>query len=238
LFQVRALSVSNRQEKERRRQARVAGAQASAQRAARRRERRLFVSTMVGVAAIAAIVVVVVSGPGHSSNAAAPQLVPAPHPSVPAVPAAAGRGVPPQIAANAADANRVVDGSVRVKLSALRGVPVVVNQWASWCPNCKQEFPFFQQLARAYGKQVAFVGLDSQDNRGDAQSFLARYPVSYPSIYDPSADETRSIGGGQAWPTTFFYDHTGRQVFARVGGYPTAALLQADIQRYALGTQQ
>jgi thiol-disulfide isomerase/thioredoxin len=136
------------------------------------------------------------------------------------------------------DANRVVDGSIQTKLTALRGVPVVVNQWASWCPNCKQEFPFFQQLARTYRGQVAFVGLDSQDNRGDAQSFLGQYPVTYPSIYDPSADQTRSIGGGQGWPTTFFYDRTGRQIYVRAGGYATLASLQADIQRYALGTRQ
>jgi thiol-disulfide isomerase/thioredoxin len=112
----------------------------------------------------------------------------------------------------------------------------VVNQWASWCPNCKQEFPFSQQLAHTYERRVAFVGLDSQDSRGDAEAFLRGFPVTYPSLYDPSAAQARSIGGGQGWPTTFFYDRTGRQTYVRQGGYTSLESLRADIQRYALGT--
>jgi thiol-disulfide isomerase/thioredoxin len=112
----------------------------------------------------------------------------------------------------------------------------VVNQWASWCPNCKQEFPFSQQLAHTYERRVAFVGLDSQDSRGDAEAFLRGFPVTYPSLYDPSAAQARSIGGGQGWPTTFFYDRTGRQTYVRQGGYTSLESLRANIQRYALRT--
>jgi thiol-disulfide isomerase/thioredoxin len=157
-------------------------------------------------------------------------------PAAAAAPAVSTHGVPRQIAANAAQANQVVDGSIQDKLAQLKGVPVVVNQWASWCPNCKQEFPYFQQLARTYARRVAFVGLDSQDNRTDAVAFLRGFPVTYPSVYDGSAGQARSIGGGQGWPTTFFYDRTGRQTYVRQGGYTTLASLQADIRRYALGT--
>ena len=103
---------------------------------------------------------------------------------------------------------KVVDGDIAAKLAKLKGVLMLVNQWASWCPNCKQEFPYFQQLARTYVRQVAFVGLDSQDQRDDAEAFLRGFPVTYPSLFDPGADQARSIGGGQGWPTTFFYDRT------------------------------
>jgi thiol-disulfide isomerase/thioredoxin len=140
-----------------------------------------------------------------------------------------------QIAANAGQANRLIDGTIQDKLAQLKGVPVVVNQWASWCPSCQQEFPFFEQLARTYAGRVAFVGLDSRDDRGDAQSFLHGFPVSYPSVFDASAAQARSIGGGLGWPTTFFYDHTGRQTLIHRGGYTSLAALQADVQRYALG---
>src|SRR5205807_7873760 len=67
--------------------------------------------------------------------------------------------------------NDLLDGGVSAfkrQLVALRGHPVVVNQWASWCGPCKFEFPFFQRLAEEYHGQVAFLGVDSQDNRGDA----------------------------------------------------------------------
>jgi thiol-disulfide isomerase/thioredoxin len=217
--------MSNRQEKERRRQARLAAERAEAQQHARRKD---ITTIGVALASLAAIVVAVVLVVSHHSGAATAT-------PVPAAPAAATPGVPRQIAANEAQGNQVIDGSIQDKLAKLKGVPVVVNQWASWCPNCKQEFPFFQQLAHTYEKRVAFVGLDSQDKRGDAQAFLQGFPVTYPSLYDASADQARSIGGGQGWPTTFFYDRTGRQTYVREGGYTSLELLRADIQRYALG---
>lgn len=218
--------MSNRQEKERRREARLAAERAQTQRAARRTQLTWIAGTIGGLAAIALVVVLVVAGRKDSATVAAPAA---------AAPAVAARSVPRQIAANAAQANQVVDGSIQDKLAQLEGVPVIVNQWASWCPNCKQEFPYFQQLARTYERRVAFVGLDSQDKRGDAEAFLRGFPVSYPSLYDSSAEQARSIGGGQGWPTTFFYDRTGRQTYVRQGGYTTLASLQADIERYALG---
>jgi thiol-disulfide isomerase/thioredoxin len=219
--------MSNRQEKERRRQARLAAERAEAQRATRRRKLRFGAAGLAGLAAIVLIVAVAVATKTDS-----PTLN---RPASPAPTADASGRVPRQIAVNSADANQVVDGSITAKLRALRGVPVVVNQWASWCPNCKQEFPFFQRLAVTYGRRVAFVGLDSQDNRGAAQAFLRSFPVRYPSIYDPSADQARSIGGGQGWPTTFYYDRTGRQTYVRPGGYTTMESLKADVERYALG---
>lgn len=218
--------MSNRQEKERRRQERREAERKKDERAARRQELTWIGAIVGGMIVIAVVAVVVISGRKPTSAASTP---------VAAAPAPPARGVPRQIRANAEQASQVVDGSIQSRLAALRGVPVVVNQWASWCPNCKAEFGFFQALSRAYSRRVAFVGLDSQDKRGDAQSFLAKFPVPYPSLYDPGAEQARSIGGGQGWPTTFYYDRTGRETYVREGGYTTLASLQADIRRYALG---
>jgi thiol-disulfide isomerase/thioredoxin len=143
---------------------------------------------------------------------------------------------PQHLRANLSQANQVIDASIDSKLHQLRGVPVVVNQWASWCPNCKSEFPFFQTLARQYRDRVAFVGLDSQDDRGAAEDFLKQYSVPYPSIFDPSASEAGSIGGGQGWPTTIFFDKRGAPTHIRPGGYATLEQLRADIQHYALAS--
>jgi cytochrome c biogenesis protein CcmG, thiol:disulfide interchange protein DsbE len=141
---------------------------------------------------------------------------------------------PAHLRANVNQANQLIDASIDSQLDELRGVPVVVNQWASWCPSCRSEFPFFQRLAREYGKRVAFLGLDSQDDRGAAEDFLRQYPVPYPSIYDPSASEAASIGGGQGWPTTIFFDRHGATTQIRPGGYATEGQLREDIERYAL----
>jgi thiol-disulfide isomerase/thioredoxin len=176
--------MSNRQEKARRREARLAADRADARRAARTTRLTWGASIFAGLAAIALVIVLVVGGRKDSPTVAA------------AAPAVSTHGVPRQIAANATQANQVVDGSIQDALARLKGVPVVVNQWASWCPNCKQEFPYFQRLARTYARRVAFVGLDSQDNRADAVAFLHAFPVTYPSLYDGSAGQARSIGGG------------------------------------------
>ena len=153
-------------------------------------------------------------------------------------PAAAVRvdttGLSPELAAHAKDANRVLDSEILVKLEALKGVPVVVNQWASWCPSCKAEFGFFAELADEYRGRVAFVGLDSSDDRGKAEDFLKDHPIPFPSIYDESAAQAASIGGGQSWPTTMFYNAEGERTFVKPGGYTTAQSLDDDIRLYAL----
>jgi cytochrome c biogenesis protein CcmG/thiol:disulfide interchange protein DsbE len=122
------------------------------------------------------------------------------------------------------------------RLETLRRHPVVVNQWASWCESCRFEFPFFADAAKRYRAQVAFVGLDSQDDRASAEQFIEELPVGFPSIFDPDAEVAAAYGGGQAWPTTIFFDASGEVVNVKIGAYATAELLDEDIERYALGT--
>jgi cytochrome c biogenesis protein CcmG/thiol:disulfide interchange protein DsbE len=136
-----------------------------------------------------------------------------------------------------AQANILLDGgpaAFTARLVSLRGVPVVVNQWASWCGPCRYEFPFFQHLAARYAGRVAFLGVNSQDNRADAASFLKRFPVAYPQYYDKDASVARVFRGGRAWPTTAFYSATGKLAFTHVGAYATQIKLDQDIRRYAL----
>jgi len=134
-------------------------------------------------------------------------------------------------------ADQLLGGGVTAfsaRLVSLRGAPVVVNQWASWCGPCRFEFPFFGHLATSYRGRVAFLGVDSQDARGDAAAFLQRLPVPYPHYFDQDASIARTFGGGRAWPTTAFFAASGRLVFTHVGGYATEAKLDADVVRYAL----
>jgi cytochrome c biogenesis protein CcmG/thiol:disulfide interchange protein DsbE len=121
------------------------------------------------------------------------------------------------------------------QLVALKGTPVVVNQWASWCGPCRFEFAFFQTLAKRYKGKVAFLGVDSQDSRSSASGFLKKHPVPYPSFHDPDTSVARSFRGGSAWPTTAFFDASGKRVNVHLGSYATVAKLDEDIRRYALG---
>ncbi len=169
----------------------------------------------------------VISTPG---SAAAPAAAPAPV----AAPAARPSILSAQqeLAANTRQANQILGSAIAAKLAALKGVPVVVNQWASWCPNCRAEFPFFQQVGRQDAGRVAFVGLDSQDSQSAAAAFLRSFPVDYPSVFDPSASQAQSLGGGQAWPTTFFVNAAHKLTNLHVGGYQTLQSLEQDIARY------
>jgi cytochrome c biogenesis protein CcmG, thiol:disulfide interchange protein DsbE len=134
--------------------------------------------------------------------------------------------------------SRLLDGgkeAFEARLRRLRGHPVVVNQWASWCPPCRYEFPFFQRLAAKYRGRAAFLGVDSQDGRDDARDFLRRFPTPYPHFFDPDADVARVFRGGVAWPTTAFYDSRGRLTRTHPGAYASQAKLDDDIREFALG---
>lgn len=116
----------------------------------------------------------------------------------------------------------------RVALDELRGRPLVLNFWASWCSPCASEAPLLErtwQDARKDG--VLFVGLNMQDNSVDAERFLSRYSVTYPSIKDPSSD-TADEYGVTGIPETFFIDRDGR-VVAHVAGEVSSSQLKEGI---------
>jgi thiol-disulfide isomerase/thioredoxin len=121
----------------------------------------------------------------------------------------------------------------KARLAALKGHPIVVNKWASWCGPCRAEFPHFQKASVALGKRVAFLGVDSNDNYGDAATFLKQYPVSYPSFKDGSNTIAQVFNGVIAFPTTVFYDAAGKLKYIHNGQYATEAALRRDISRYA-----
>ena len=119
------------------------------------------------------------------------------------------------------------------RLADLKGHPVVVNQWASWCGPCRAEFPHFQKASLALGKRVAFLGVDSMDNDGDAAAFLKRYPVPYPSYKDGDGKVAQVFNGVGPLPKTVFYDARGKLQYVHVGQYRDEAALRRDISRYA-----
>jgi cytochrome c biogenesis protein CcmG/thiol:disulfide interchange protein DsbE len=145
-------------------------------------------------------------------------------------------GAPPKLAALHKQANELLGGSKSdfdSRMAELRGYPVVVNKWASWCAPCRGEFPAFQRAGLRLGKKVAFLGLDGNDPDSSARKFLKEYPVTYPSYRDPSEKIGPSIQAGVAYPTTVFFDRNGKLVYAHPGPYRTADDLIRDIQRYA-----
>jgi thiol-disulfide isomerase/thioredoxin len=147
-------------------------------------------------------------------------------------------GAPAPLAALHKQANELLPGGTEAyekRIDDLRGYPIVVNVWASWCGPCRFEFPVLQKLSAQYGKRVAFVGVNSEDSEDAAATYLREEPVPYPSYSDPDKDILDSLGASfGGLPDTAFYDRSGELVFLKQGPYEENSELEADVRRYAL----
>jgi cytochrome c biogenesis protein CcmG, thiol:disulfide interchange protein DsbE len=155
----------------------------------------------------------------------------------PAQAARALAGSPAPLAGLHAQANELLGGGAnafRARLRALRGRPVVINKWASWCGPCRYEFPFFQQTSVRFGRSIAFVGVDGGDIDSAAHAFLRARWLSYPSYTDPHEQIARTIDAPNNYPITVYLDRAGKVAFIHQGQYRDEAALVADVQRYAL----
>ena len=145
-------------------------------------------------------------------------------------------GAPPPLASLYRQANDLLPGgedAFEKRIGQLRGYPIVVNVWASWCGPCREEFPVLQQLSAHYGKQVAFFGLNSEDSDAAAATFLSEEPLPYPSYTDPHKDVFTSLGA-VGFPDTAFFDKGGKLVYLKQGPYRHDFELEADVRRYAV----
>ena len=120
-----------------------------------------------------------------------------------------------------------------IRLSDLRGSPVVVNVWTSWCPPCREEMPALQRVYRDYQDQgVVILGLNStsQDTRDAALSFAAEQGLSFPILLDEGGEATR-LYKVRALPTTFFIDAQGTIQEVIAGGPMSEALLRIRVEQ-------
>lgn len=127
---------------------------------------------------------------------------------------------------------RRLDGTGTLDLSSLRGHPVVLNFWASWCGPCKAESPQLQREYLRYRAQgVVFIGVDYHDVTSDARTFLRHHGITYPNV----ADGSGKIGeryGITGVPETYFVDRRGRLV-----GKHVALTILADMNGFRRGLQ-
>jgi cytochrome c biogenesis protein CcmG, thiol:disulfide interchange protein DsbE len=167
--------------------------------------------------ALAVVVAVVTSCTGETTTST---------PSIPAVNATTAPSLP-----TIANALPSLDPDQFASLlTDLKGTPVVVNFWASWCTPCKAEAPLLRDALQQYGTRVQFIGVDIQDSRDGAERFIESEGLTYPSFFDP----TNAIGLGYdlvSPPMTLFLDPDGGQV--TVPGQLFDATLQKNLRAIA-----
>ena len=148
-------------------------------------------------------------------------------------------GAPKPLAKLHAQSSQILEGGVPAferRMAELKGHPVVINKWASWCGPCRTEFPIFQHAASKYGKQVAFLGVNANDHDTAARNFLKGEALPYPSYSDRNLAISGKLGIVPIFPTTVFLDRNGKRQYIHQGYYTSTDALARDIRRYALGS--
>ncbi len=98
----------------------------------------------------------------------------------------------------------------QVSLGALRGHPVVINFWASWCVPCREEAPQLESIWRTYrDRGLIVLGIDTQDLQAPGREFIGHYRISYLNVRDPDGSVSR-LFGATGVPETFFVGADGR----------------------------
>ncbi len=116
----------------------------------------------------------------------------------------------------------------RLSPSELRGRPLVLNFFASWCIPCRHEAPLLNASARAHAGNVVFLGVDVQDLKSDARAFLKRYRVSYTAVRDGNGSTYASYGLTGV-PETYWVDARGR-IVAHYAGETSRPQLEQGIR--------
>ncbi len=116
-----------------------------------------------------------------------------------------------------------------ITLSSLRGQPVVINFWATWCPPCRAEMPDLERIwVEEKPEGLVVLGV----NQGERMDTVVRYArdevgVSFPLLLD-SNQEVGNRYGVRAFPTTYFVDAEGRIQDIKIGGPLDMATLTAS----------
>jgi cytochrome c biogenesis protein CcmG/thiol:disulfide interchange protein DsbE len=150
---------------------------------------------------------------------------------VPAAALSSQTEVAPQKGFIAPDLSLETPQGERIELSALRGKPLILNFWASWCPPCRAEMPTLQALHERYGSEFVLLGINAstQDSLPKAYQLIAELNLTFPILLDSNGTAV-SAYRVFSLPTTFFIDRRGIIRDVVVGGPLSEASLRARLE--------
>ena len=114
-----------------------------------------------------------------------------------------------------------------ISLKDLRGKPVVINFWASWCPPCRIEAPLIERTWRTYkNRDLVFLGVNIQDRKEDALNYIREFSITYPNGPDPTGEISIDYGVS-GLPVTFFVSRRGKVIRRWVGAIDKNVLISS-----------
>jgi len=123
-------------------------------------------------------------------------------------------------------------GGGEVTLSDLRGAPVMLNLWASWCPPCRAEMPAIQAVYQEYGEEglvVLAVNATNQDSESAAAAFVRDHGLTFPVPLDRDGSVS-VLYALRGLPTTYFIDREGVIRSVIVGGPMSEAVIRSKVE--------
>jgi len=125
---------------------------------------------------------------------------------------------------------QTLDGQT-FSLSSVRGKPVLLNFWATWCGPCRFEMPFLQEIYEDYSdEELVLITVDIGESKSDVERFLQREGLSLPTLLDSEAKVARQYKTA-AIPTTFFIDKDGIIRGKQIGAFSGKAAIENGLKK-------
>lgn len=121
-------------------------------------------------------------------------------------------------------------------LAQMRGRPLVINVWASWCGPCRAEMGSLERLSRLAPGKLQVIGVTTDDDVNLAREFVARAGISFPCFHDADQNLERRVFGAAAIPLTLVVDAQGRIVQRVVGARQWDSAQSIALIESALGS--
>jgi len=127
-----------------------------------------------------------------------------------------------------------LDGEQNFSLSEFKGIPIVLNFWASWCVECRTEAVILEKFFQKYGvnnKQLMMIGIAIQDSPKNAKDFASHFGKTYLLGLDDDSGNIALDYGIYGVPETFFIDPEGN-IFHKTIGTVTMELMEQKFKTF------